>query len=280
MCSHRVPNVHKWSPFNRALLYTGVGLFGLGVIFDFASWAVLRGWGVAQLGPFSAWVAATATFIAVTVALIHGSRSHKVATLAIDAAERRAVVDREFEHRRQITKQFADFWADGETLMIEVTLYLRAVDPAKSPSPTGAKNAFLDVQSRLGKIEWGIYYLQTVVVQSELAAEVKVINDRYRALWEAFSGENDGVYADNIRGTLARFVARRDLSITLLRMYAPLTDAAEKEAKTIREQHATALKYFGTDANGPSGQSENSDSEVKPGPHEEAETSEKGSEEA
>lgn len=118
--------MRNWLSLNRLLFTLSAILIVLGAALVVCAAIIESGWGADQLGPASAWVAAFATFLAVFIALSHGSRSHKVANRAIEAAEDRAVVDREFEHRRQITNQFADLFADVHAMKYDLAFYVQS----------------------------------------------------------------------------------------------------------------------------------------------------------
>jgi hypothetical protein len=205
-------------------------LIALGIAVWVVGGAIIGGWGAAQLGPLSAWVAAAATFIAVYVALFQGRR-----------AEHRAVRDREFDHRRQVTEQFAVLWSEVESLKLELMLFVAAIvdrNSRNNPSTsyTEKERAAWEVsQTRIGQVESAIFHLQVVVLQPDLHDETTAINAKFRAVKDAFGehqqrADEPAEFVANLVTALTGLVAMRDQSIPRLQWYAPLTDAAEREA--------------------------------------------------
>src|SRR6478609_6306037 len=77
----------------------------------FGGITVRDGWNTEVFGPISAWVAASATLLAVVVALTSSRKSLRIAQQSVltadrsvETAETRAIREREFNHRRDNTK--------------------------------------------------------------------------------------------------------------------------------------------------------------------------------
>ncbi|ALU73765.1 hypothetical protein H351_32385 (plasmid) [Rhodococcus erythropolis R138] len=221
----------------------------------FGGITVRDGWNTEVFGPISAWVAASATLLAVVVALTSSRKSLRIAQQSVltadrsvETAETRAIREREFNHRRDNTKAIVDMWAQ-----------IGSIRPALERSRQGARrgdqaelrtsDSFL--RDRIAAASGAVFYAKTVTLEAEVRSAIEDMSkqfDDFETSWSDGPGCGpDDTYEltkwfDEVIAKYEAAEAHRQESSDLLRLRLPLIDSAEAEIARMLQQQSPATQ--------------------------------------
>lgn len=232
----------QWGSTNMGLCAIIVSTLGMALSF----WGLARGmnWGAAQLGPLSSYLAAAATVTAVTVALRQSWQARKIADDAVEAARERAVVDRDFSHRKETTKQILDMW--GHILNVQPDLLGYILEFRRS-GPGRGKD-YLEFLALVGVARSSIFAAEILAVNPVVVAQLKTLSDRFLefedALHSSAKRASNEEHANNVSQKWAEVVALQPNYPQLLRTHLPLLEGSEREADRVTEAQQDVIAEF------------------------------------
>ena len=221
----------------------------------FGGITVRGGWNAQVAGPLSAWVAASATLIAVVVALTSSRKSLRVAQQSaltaersVETADARAIREREFNHRRDNTKAIAEMWAQ-----------IGSIRPALERSRQAARRGDRSelqisdslLRDRIAAASGSVFYAKTVTLEVEVRSAIEDMSKQFDAFETTWSDgprcAPDNVYEltrwfDGVISEYGMAEVYRRESSDLLRRRLPLIDSAEAEIAHMLQQQSPAAQ--------------------------------------
>lgn len=206
-------------------------------------------WGPAQIGPISSYLAAIVTVAAVTVALLQSAQARGIADEAVAEAKVRAAMDRDYDHRRETTKQIIEMWRDISLINPVLSVYLAEVRQMDERTPSdGPLIAYTSLMTAVQRSSSAIFAAQAIALNSVVRNALEELQQSFNEFVEVL--ETDSVDPTGYPGRCreaydAVFDRRKDYS-SLLRTNLPLLEKAEEEIKRLQEFKRRGFRVYKT----------------------------------
>ena len=238
-----IKRIWIWGRENQAAC--AIVLSVLGIVLSFWGFARAMNWGAAQLGPLSSYLAAVATLTAVTVALRQSWQARKIADEAVEAARIRAEIDRDFNHRRETTKQILEMWVQIAKVEIALLHYIAKYRTTTQPTAT----EYVALLAVIADAKSTIFSAETVTLKPPVIAELKLLSDRFeqfeKSLRSPRTKSSNDEYSDHVMDSWSEVSSKRGNFPKLLREHLPLLEGAEREGNRISQMQEEILAKFG-----------------------------------